>query len=397
VKVLVVHNRYRSAQPSGENVLVEDEASLLEEHGCRVERLVVSSDDIAGWRTARKALLPARVVWSSDGYRRTAATIERFRPDVVHFHNTFPLLSPSTLWAARRSGVAVVQTLHNFRPLCPAGTLARDGRICEECLGRLPLPAVRHGCYRGSRAATVPLGLMSAVHDVLGTWSRCVDVLVVPSEFARRKYVEAGWPAHKLAVKHNTVRDPGVQRRGPGSGFVCLSRLEDEKGVDVLLRAWSEAFPRGEQKLVVVGSGSCELVLGNAARSRHGVELRGRVDRRRALRLVETARAVVAPVRCYEIFGLTLVEAYALGVPVVGSKIGAVGEIVDDEQTGLLVSPESVPELARALGRLAESPELSVRLGAGARRAYETRFHPAETTERLLGIYEGAVRNGGRG
>ena len=391
MKVLVIHNRYRAERPSGENVLVDTESCLLEEHGCRVERLVVSSDEIGQWSAARKALLPARVVWSREGHRLTAEAIRRFRPDVVHVHNTFPLLSPSALWAARGSGAAVVLTLHNFRPLCPAGTLMRGNRICEECLGRLPAPAVRHGCYRASRAATLPLALMGAAHELARTWSRCVDRLIVPSEFARRIYLRAGWSPAKLCVKYNSVPEPGLRRNGPGRGFVCLSRLDPEKGVDVLLRAWSEAFPHGEEKLLVLGSGTSEAALRRAARGRRGVEFHGQVERSRALQLLAGARALVVPARYYEIFGLTLVEAYSLGVPLIASRIGALGEIVENGRTGLLVNPDRPDELASALGRIAASAELSVRLGQGARSAYETRFHPDRTTESLLAIYRRAA------
>jgi glycosyltransferase involved in cell wall biosynthesis len=391
MRVLVIHNRYRAERPSGENVLVDTESCLLEEHGCQVERLVVSSDDISQWSAARKALLPARVVWSREGHRLTVEAVRRFRPDVVHVHNTFPLLSPSVLWAARSSGAAVALTLHNFRPLCPAGSFMRQSRICEECLGRLPVPAVRHGCYRASRAATVPLALMSALHEFAGTWIRCVDALIVPSEFVRRIYIRAGWPPTKLAVKYNSVPEPGLRREGPGQGFVCLSRLDPEKGVDVLLRAWSEAFPHGEEALVILGSGTSEAVLRRAARARRGVEFQGHVERSRALQLLAGARALVVPTRCYEIFGLTLVEAYSLGVPLIASRIGALGELVEDGRTGLLVAPDRPEELASALVRIAASAELSVRLGHGARSAYETRFNPDRTTESLLAIYRRAA------
>ncbi len=391
MRVLVIHNRYRAERPSGENVLVDTESRLLEKHGCNVERLEVSSDDISQWPAARKALIPARVIWSLEGYRLTAEAIRRFRPDIVHVHNTFPLLSPSALWAARSSDASVVLTLHNFRPLCPAGSFMRRNRICEECLGRLPVPAVRHGCYRGSRVATFPVALMSAVHGLAHTWIRCVDTLVVPSEFARDTYLRAGWPPTKLTVKYNSVPEPGLRRQGPGRGFVCLARLDPEKGVDVLLRAWSEAFPRGEEELLVLGSGTREAELRQAAGARRGIVFLGHVARSRALQLLAEARALVVPARYYEIFGLALVEAFSLGVPVIASKIGALGEIVEDGRTGLLVTPDRPEELATALVRIAASAELSLRLGQGARSAYEARFHPDRTTESLLAIYRRAV------
>ena len=387
MKVLVVHDRYRSAQPSGENTVVEDEVSLLREHGCDVRLLDVSNDEIASWSPAKRAGLPVRVVWSREGYRLLRLRAASFGPDVVHIHNTFPLLSPSALWAARRSGAAVVQTLHNFRPICPAATFLREGRICEACLGRLPWPSLRYGCYRGSRLATVPIAAANTFHHLLGTWARCVDTFIAPSQFTRRKFVDAGWPREKIEVKYNTARDAGLRRAGNGEGFVCLSRLGPEKGIDVLLAAWARAFPDGDERLTLIGSGPSEAALRTQAAGMKGVEFRGRLDRPDAMRLLGRARAVIVPSRCYEGLPRVVVEAYALGVPVVASRLGALGEVVVHGDTGLLVEPQTPADLGGALRRLAGSAELSARLGSGARRAYETRFSPRVTMRALLEVY----------
>jgi glycosyltransferase involved in cell wall biosynthesis len=268
VRILIVHNRYRSEMPSGENFAAEEEEALLIEHGCNVERFVVDSDEIASWSLAKRLALPARVVWSTDGYRRTRFAIERSRPEVIHFHNTFPLLSPSALWAAHKSGVAVVQTLHNFRPLCANASFFRKGQVCESCLGRVPFPAIRYGCYRGSVAATIPVAAMEAFHRLLRTWTRCVDMFITPSNFVRRKYIEAGWPAAQVVVKPNCAKDPGARRSGAGDGFLCLSRLGREKGIDVLVDAWGQAFSETSQRLTIVGHGDEEATLGAAAAHR---------------------------------------------------------------------------------------------------------------------------------
>ena len=393
MKVLLVHNRYRSANPSGENAVVEDEAKLLADAGCRVERLEIASDEIATWPARRKATLPLRVAWSRAGYALTESAIHRVRPAVVHFHNTFPLLSPSALWAAHRSGVPVVQTLHNFRPLCPAGIFVRDGRTCEECLGHLPFPSVVHGCYRGSRLATLPVAAMDALHGALRTWQRCVDVFVLPSQFARKKYVEAGWPAAKLVVKYNTTRDRAVQRLDGRAGFTCISRLTAEKGVDVLLDAWPRAFPLGDQSLRIAGSGDEEAALRTAGRRAAGVDFRGRLGRAETSAVLASSLALVVPSRSYEVFPRVVVEAYAAGVPVIAARLGALAEIVEDKTTGLLFEPASAEDLARALKQVSASPRLAATLGRNARWAYETRFSPEETTRRLLAIYGAAARH----
>ena len=390
VRVLIVHNRYRSAQPSGENAVVEDEAQLLEEAGCTVRRVETHSDDIARFPLRKRALLPARVVWSRDGYRLTEDAIRDFQPDVVHFHNTFPLLSPAALWAAHRSGVGVVQTLHNFRPLCVSGSFFRDGQVCELCLGRAPLPALVHGCYRGSRAATIPLALKNTVHRSLGTWARCVDVFITPSDFARRKYVEAGWPESKIVVKPNTAPDVGSAKAQWHGSFTYVGRFGVEKGTDILLSAWAEAFPRGGPGLRMIGADADAA--GEGAAEVQGVEFVGQVDRARALALVAGSRALVVPSRLYEVFPRVIVEAYALGVPVIAARIGPLPEIVEHGRTGLVFETGEAIELAQALATLARSDEAAQELGRGARLAYEHKYSPTRTTRELIGIYADVAR-----
>jgi glycosyltransferase involved in cell wall biosynthesis len=391
VRVLVVHNRYRSAQPSGENAVVEEETGLLRAAGAVVEVLSVESDDIAGWPAAKRLMVPARVVWSRPGARIVRRTIAGFRPDVVHFHNTFPLLSPAALRAAHGERVRVVQTLHNFRPLCPAATFLRDGRVCEDCLGRVPIPAVIHGCYRSSRIATLPIAVKDAVHSAIGTWSSAVDTYITPSEFARSRYVKAGWPADRIVVKHNTAPDPGDPRPIYDGGFLCLSRLAPEKGVDVLLDAWGQAFPDGEARLTIVGSGELDAALRARAATLGGVEFTGQLPRERGLEILAGARALVVPSRWYEVFPRIVAEAYALGVPVIASRLGSLAEIVADGETGLHAEPGDAADLARALGALHDDRDLAERLGAGARREYVRSLSPGATTERLLEIYSGAA------
>jgi len=391
MRVLVVHNRYRSAQPSGENAVVEEETALLRDAGAVVELLTAESDDIAGWPAAKRLTLPGRVVWSRDGARSVRRAVAGFRPDVVHFHNTFPLLSPAALRAAHASGVRVVQTLHNFRPLCPAATFLRDGRVCEDCLGKVPVPAVVHACYRSSRMATLPIALKDTVHGAIGTWRSSVDMYITPSAFARSRYVKAGWPADRIVVKYNTAPDPGPPQPAYDGGFLCLSRLYPEKGVDVLLDAWEREFPDGGPRLRIVGSGELESELRRRAEPLAGVEFTGQAAREEGLRMLASARALIVPSRWYEVFPRIVAEAYALGVPVVASRLGSLAEIVHDGETGLLVEPGDAGDLASALRRLAADPGEAARLGEEARREYERSLSPAAKVERLLEIYTGSA------
>ena len=390
MRVLVVHNRYRSAQPSGENAVVEEETALLRAAGVVVDVLSVESDDIAGWPAVKRLTLPGRVVWSREGARTVRRAIAGFRPDVVHFHNTFPLLSPAALRAAHGERVRVVQTLHNFRPLCPAATFLREGRVCEDCLGRLPVPAVVHGCYRSSRIATLPIAVKDAVHSAIGTWSSAVDTYITPSEFARSRYVKAGWPAERIVVKFNTAPDPGDPRPTYDGGFLCLSRMAPEKGVDVLLDAWGQAFPNGDARLTIIGSGELDAALRARAATLNGVEFTGQLPRERGLEILAASRALVVPSRWYEVFPRIVAEAYALGVPVIASRLGSLAEIIADGETGLHSEPGDATDLARALRALHDDRDLAERLGVGARAEYVLNLSPGATTDRLLEIYSGA-------
>ena len=389
MKVLIAHNRYRSAQPSGENAVVDDEARLLAAHGCDVELVQVRSDEIADWPAQKKALLPARTVWSRTGRRIVADAIERFGPDVVHVHNTFPLLSPTALRAARASGAAVVATLHNFRPLCGAATFERDGKVCTSCLGRTPLPGIVHGCYRDSRLATVPLAAMIATHRVVGTWRNSVDRYVVPSEFARSLYVRAGWAPERLLVKPNTAPDPGLVRTGAGRGFVALSRFSHEKGLDTLLDAWRTAAI--DEPLTLIGAGDLDGELRARAHGLRNVEFTGQLSQRDALGRLAGARALVVPSRWFEVFPRTVVEAYALGVPVIASHIGSLADIVEDGVTGLHFEVDSPAALAASLRALASGDALTTQLGRQARRHYEDELAAGPSTQRLLAVYGEAL------
>jgi glycosyltransferase involved in cell wall biosynthesis len=226
-----------------------------------------------------------------------------------------------------------------------------------------------------------------ALHNAIGTWSTAVDTYITPSGFARSRYVKAGWPGERIVVKYNTAPDPGARRPRRDGGFVCLSRMAPEKGVDVLLDAWAQAFPIGGERLRIVGSGDLDAELRARAATLHGVEFTGQLPRDRGLEILAGARALVVPSRWYEVFPRIVAEAYALGIPVIASRLGSLEEIVADGETGLHVEAGDPADLARALRALAGDAAPAERLGDGARREYERSLSPAATTDRLLEIY----------
>lgn len=383
-RILVVHNRYRSEQPSGEDNVVDQEVALLREAGHRVDRFERRSDDIAEMSLPRKALVPAGVAWNPAARAALTARLRRERPDVVHVHNTFPLLSASVLDACRAAAVPVVATLHNYTQVCPTGTLYRDGEVCTSCVGRLPLPAIKHGCYRGSSVATVPL-VVSLLANRRRWWSTVSRFLCI-SDAQRQTLIANGMPAELLTVKYNFVPDTDLRRTKPGEHLLYLGRLTEEKGVRLLMAAWDRITNAGGLgvPLVIAGAGPLADEVNSWAATRHDVCFVGKLDKEAARATVARSVAVVVPSQWLETFGLVVVEAMAAGVPSVVAGHSSLAELVTDGVTGLTHTPGDVSSLAAALGRIVRAPSS---LGLAARERYEREFAPAAGLTNLLTHY----------
>jgi glycosyltransferase involved in cell wall biosynthesis len=388
VKVLVVHNRYRSAQPSGEDRVVDQEVALLRDAGHEVGLFERRSDDIADMSMLAKAAVPLQVPWNFAVRRTLGERLRAERPDVVHIHNTFPLLSPAVVAACADAAIPAVATLHNYGPICVPGTLFRDGQICTDCVGTEPLPALRHGCYRGSTAATLPTAAAAMVKR--RRWWSAVARFFCVSQAQRHMFVQAGLPAQRMAVKYNFVGDPGLRRDEPGQHLLFLGRLAEEKGVRLLMAAWDRIRADGGMglPLLIAGAGPLRDEVAQWAHDRHDVRYVGLQTRTECWELVARAVALVAPSAWLEAFGLVVVEAMAVGVPSVAAGHGAFLELIDDGVNGLLHSPGDADSLADSLRRV---PATSSAMGSAARRTYEREFTPQVGLERLVTGYAAAV------
>lgn len=391
MRILLVHNRYRSDHPSGEDTVVQQERKLLEDAGHEVVEYVRKSDDIAEMSAIRKAELPLRVTWSIGDQTAIGKELKRQRFDVLHVHNSFPLISPSILAAARHMAVPVVATLHNYRFVCAAGTLLRDGLPCLKCLGGTPLPSLVHACYRGSRLATAPLALSIATHSTLKTWQRGVDRFIVMSEFARDIMTRAGLPAERITRKPHFIPFPEGIREGAGSYGLYLGRLSEEKGVSTLIQAWDKRLGT----LMIAGDGPLRPELEVQA-AVHGDSVRflGALSRPDALNLLLNARYLVTPSRAFETFGLSVVEAFAHGVPAVVPDQGVFPELVREDHNGFTFHSGDPQSLRSALQK-AQIEVVSLRTGAAARQDYLSHFTPANNILALIGIYEDVIRGYG--
>jgi glycosyltransferase involved in cell wall biosynthesis len=378
VRILILHSRYLTGAASGENRVVEDEARLLIEGGHQVN--VWDPAPVIG-RGFHLMGTAARAIWSTEATARVRGLIRRWRAEIVHCHNLFPLLSPAVLRAASGEGAAVVMTLHNYRLLCLPATFLRDGRVCEDCLGRTPWPGVVHACYRDSTLGSAALATSLSLHNAFHTFERVTKYLAV-SRFVRRKYVEAGWPDDRIEVKSNFAwKSP--RREGPGRYFLYLGRPTPEKGIATLLAAWR----RSPAHLLVVGDGPHAGAF--KADAPPNVEFRPTVSPAEVPLLIREARALLLPSIWYEAQPRVILEAYAAGVPVLASDLGALPEAVPPD-SGLLVAPGDAGAWSHAVETLLDDRE-SERLGQGAWRTWRDRYSPERGLQNLEDAYRRAV------
>jgi glycosyltransferase involved in cell wall biosynthesis len=376
MRVLVVHSRYATGASSGENQVVADEVRLLRDRGHEVHLWSPAAGDGGG---AGNAVLGARAVWSRFGVRGLEGLVRDFGPDLVHAHNLFPMLSPAVL---RHGRTPVVLTLHNYRLLCLPATFMRDGRTCEDCFGRVPWRGVVHRCYRGSALGSAALAASITAHRALRTFHRPTAYLAV-SEYVRQRHVEAGLDPERVWVKPNFAW-PAEPRVGPGEYFLYVGRFSPEKALDRLLALW----PRVPARLLVAGDGPARPAL--EAMAPDSVTFLGSVPHARVPELLRGARALVLPTLAYEGAPRTVVEAYAAGVPVVASRIGALPFVVDEGETGYLADLDEPAEWVAALTRMLDDDECQ-RLGRGALRVWEERFSPDRAIADLERVYSRAA------
>jgi len=386
MKILAVHNRY--LHHGGEDVVFDAETALLEQRGNEVVRFVTDNVDV---EAQHRAALAVRTIWIRQMAKRVSSLIRTARPDIMHVHNTLPLISPSIYSAARTHGVPVVQTLHNFRLLCPGALLLRNGAPCEDCVNTVTRwPGVVHACYRNSRAATATVAAMLATHTLLGTWRHGVDRYIALSEFAMRKFIAAGWSAAQLVVQPNFLAtDPGLRPSDAGSHdryVLFVGRVSPEKGIHTLLEAWRRlSLPL---PLKIAGSGP---LMPSDTSQGGNVEWLGHQNRDNVMALMRGAALVVVPSECYETSPLAIIEAFAIGSPVIASRLGAMAEMVKDGDTGLLFTAGDAADLARTLDSALRSPAQMAQLAARARLHFERNYTADNHYSGLIRIYHGAI------
>lgn len=386
MKVLLCHNYYQ--QPGGEDRAFADEVWLLRSRGHEVQTFTIHNEEI---RDRAKWSVALDTFWNRRVANKLKRLVNRNRFDVVHFHNTFPLISPAAYYAARGAGAAIVQTLHNFRLLCPQATFLRAGKICTDCLGRrLAWPAVFRACYRNSHSATAVLAASLGLHRCLGTYHGAVDKFIVLTDFALRVFIDGGLPEANLVVKPNFVREAPTIGTGEGGYALYVGRLSVEKGIEPLLAAWK--LLGAATPLTIIGDGPLAHLVAAAAHQNPAITWLGARSPAEVEQAMRNAACLLLPSTCYEGLPKTLVEAFAVGTPVIASRLGAFEDLVNPSRAGELFTSGEPLELAAIVQRLMRDRGTLQRMRLAARAEYESRYTAERNYELLLEIYSQAMQ-----
>lgn len=391
LRILLIHNYYGSAAPSGENFVVEAERNLLQSRGHNVLLFSKHSDDLRNAGVVGLLKGAMSVAWSSGAGREVERTLAEFKPDLVHAHNTFPMISPSIFYKIKQVCPSVL-TLHNYRLQCPAAIPLRDSRVCTECIDqRSTAPSLKYGCYRNSRIATLPVAASVSLHNRIGTWRQYVDSFIVLSEFQKRMMISGGLPSNKVYVKPNFYEgSPKVVSMAERGGYVLYAgRLSAEKGVQTLIEAWRN-WGESAPELRIVGDGPLRESLASKAKNLN-VKFMGQRTHKETQLHISKASMVVLPSEWFEGFPMIVREAFALGTPIAVSRIGPLPDIIKDGENGVVFEPANVASLLQVCRDTVGNRSLLGLLSRGGRRSFLKFYNEDANYKLLMEVYKGAT------
>lgn len=394
MRILLAHNFYQL--PGGEDVVYRGERQILEQAGHDIFAYERNNDEISHYSLYKKIKLFKDTIWNSESKRDIEKIIQKRRPEIIHFTNTFPLISPAVYSACQKSGIPVVQTLQNYRLFCLNATFMRNGLVCEACNNKFfAWPGIMHACYRNSYAQSSVVASMQMTHRILGTWEKHVDIFIAATEFSKRKFVQGGIPKEKIAVKPNFIYpDPGPKTNS-GEYVLFAGRIAKEKGVRTLIHAWRN-LPSVPLKIVGDGELLDEIITMKQEFEMDQVELLGFKPRDTILKLLKDARFLVFPSEWFEGFPLIILEAFASGVPIITTELGGMVEIIEDTRTGMYFSAGDIKGLAEKAEWLWNHPEISKQMGKWARIEFEEKYTAEKNYQQLIAIYELVLDRNGR-
>ena len=380
MKVLFIHNRYQHR--GGEDAVLDMERRLLESYGHVTETLLFDNESITG--AAGKVSAALKAVYNPFAAKRLESKALTFRPDIIHVHNLFFDASPSVLYQAKRMGIPVVATLHNYRLLCANAMLIREGAICEKCIhSTFPLSGIINKCYRNSG---IQSGLVSAVtgtHKILGTWKNKVDAYITLSGFMRNKILSgmAGLEANKVFIAPNAIADPGVGMVTRDDYFLFVGRISPEKGILQLAKQFAE---KKTGKLIIAGDGPLADKIKDIASATENINYVGQQPAETIIRYMKHAKALIFPSTWYEGMPMTIIEAMATGTPVLASRLGSMEEMIVERENGFLFEPGNMNDLHLLINRIKWKEELY----KGSRNTYLEKYSEEVHYNNILKIYK---------
>lgn len=375
--VLVIHNKYLDS--GGEDESFRANMSMLGFLGYRVYQLKFDNIDFVKLSLVQKSIT---TLWNSSAYNDVYNLCIKNNISYVHIHNCFPLASPSIYYAAKNAGAKVIQWLHNYRIICPSATFLRAGSICEDCMGKhVSWPALLHSCYRDSKLASFGVVAMLSAHRSLGTWKTLVDKFIALTDFAKNKFVEAGFEEGKIVVIPNHMHPTPSIGGGNGKYGMFVGRLSEEKGIDTLAKL--AVMNDLEIEIKVFGDGPMSEVIQSAAVQSNIISIQGHVSSDEIQKNLADAQFLVFPSKWYEGLPRTIIEAFSVGTPVLASPIGAMRDLVVDGYNGLHFRLADHEDLGRAIRSIVNGPELRVKLRNGARQSYDAQFTLNRVSEKV--------------
>ena len=394
MKLILVHNYYQ--QPGGEDQVFASESELLKAHGHQVLHYTVHNDT-ADFQ--HKLALGVKAVWNQRRFRELFNLFQKIQPNVVHVHNTLPLISPAIYYAARALRIPVCQTLHNYRLLCPNALFFRNDKVCVKCRDRhIAWPGIIHACYRKSRPATMVVALINIVHRLLGTWKNTIDLYIALTKFSKQIFINAGIEKNKIVVKPNFAENPlslpGNNDRKAREGALFVGRLSREKGVQTLLKAWEKIGNR--MPLKIAGNGPLAPYVEKMVTDNSGITWLGQRPHKEIYRLMATSEILIFPSEWYETFGKVAIEAFSQSTPVIASRIGACAEIVDHGRTGLHFEAGNARDLSERVDWIRRHPHEITRMGYNARTEFEAKYTPEKNYSTLMEVYHQTIENHAR-
>jgi len=391
MKILLCHNFYQSRGGEAQAVLAEKE--LLEKKGHDVIFFSRDNKEINKYGFFQKIYLFFNSLFSLKTYREVKKIIEKEKPNIVHIHNVFPLISPSVYYAAKSCGVPVVQTVHNYRFLCPNGLfLNNKSEICEKCKKSNYFHAVIRKCYRNSYVQSFLMAITIFVHRQIGTFEKKTDVFIAPSRFLKKKLVEGGFPENKIVVKPNFIDIENMKKSESEDYILYMGRLSREKGLFTLLKAFKSI---SQSTLKIMGEGPLRTDMEKFIREEgiSNVQFLGFINGKKRFEILGKAKILVIPSECYENMPFVALESFACGVPVVVSNIGGLFELIENEKTGLLFEMGNAIDLRNKIEKLISNRKLLEQMRYNARKCAEEKYSEEIVYKKIIEVYKKLARD----